>query len=93
VDKVLALEIQKAVSGLSEQSKLQLELGQAIYLGEETRKNWAGNLPFYLFLCQSCGRYAKDYPHGWPNNQYLRCPFCDTSYDFFPDLKLLIKRA
>lgn len=84
MDIALAIEIQKAVSSLSEQSKLQLENGQAIYLGEETKEKWTGYLPFYLFLCKGCGRYAKDYPHGWPNNQRLCCPFCETTYDFKP---------
>jgi len=81
VDNALAIEIQQAVSDLSTFSKWRLKHGQKIFLGLETRKNWTGYSPFYLFWCQNCSRYAKDYPRGFFQN-YLCCPFCETTYDF-----------
>jgi len=58
--------------------------GEKLFLGHETRPNWTGYLPFYLFWCHICIRFAKDYPHGWPENRYLICSNCETKHDFRP---------
>ena len=58
--------------------------GKKLFLGREIRPNWTGYLPFYLFWCNACMRFAKDYPHGWPENQYLNCSNCGAKCSFIP---------
>lgn len=58
--------------------------GKKLFLGRETRPDWTGYLPFYLFWCGVCMRFAKDYPHGWHENQYLNCSNCGAKYPFVP---------
>ncbi len=73
-----ALDIQKA----SEWQKWQAKRGKKVYLGHETRPGWTEYLPFYLFQCPSCKKLVKDYPHSWPETQYLTCPECKKRVDF-----------
>ncbi|OFZ55063.1 MAG: hypothetical protein A3D92_24765 [Bacteroidetes bacterium RIFCSPHIGHO2_02_FULL_44_7] len=61
-----------------------MQWGVKIYLGHEQREGWNGNLPFYLFWCKECGEHSKDYPHSWPEQQYLICVHCDARHSFVP---------
>lgn len=63
---------------------LLVETGEKVYLGHEQREGWSGKLPFYLFWCHDCGHYAKDYPHGHIERQYLLCSQCGAHHDFRP---------
>jgi len=73
-----ALDVQKT----SKWQKLQAKRGRKVYLGHETRPGWSGYLPFYLFQCPNCKKLGKDYPHSWPERQYLNCPECGQRIDF-----------
>lgn len=73
-----ALDIQK----MPERQKSLARKGRKVYLGHETRPGWSGSLPFYLFQCPDCERLGKDYPHSWPESQYLSCPECGARIDF-----------
>lgn len=54
------------------------------YLGHEQREGWSGALPFYLFWCEQCGEFAKDYPHSYIDRRYLMCSSCAARYSFVP---------
>ncbi len=59
--------------------------GKKILLGEEgpeKHAGWSGSLPFYLFWCDECEHWCKDYPHGYEEKQYLRCHYCNAYHDF-----------
>ncbi|MBI2041642.1 MAG: hypothetical protein HYT20_01300 [Candidatus Nealsonbacteria bacterium] len=71
-----------AVQRLPERQKKLARSGRKVYLGHETRTGWSGYLPFYLFQCPNCLRLAKDYPHSYPENQYLACPECGAKVSF-----------
>lgn len=73
-----ALSIQKT----PERQKNQARAGKKVFIGEETRPDWTGYLPFYLFQCPNCQRLVKDYPHSWPESQYLLCPECGQRINF-----------
>ncbi|MDO8504324.1 MAG: hypothetical protein Q7S36_00525, partial [Candidatus Liptonbacteria bacterium] len=64
---------------LSEKDKSRVLAGRRLLLGEEARVGWKGKLPFYLFCCPVCETVSKDYPHSFPERQYLGCqnPNCD----------------
>ena len=59
-------------------------LGKKLYIGHEQREGWSGRLPFYLFFCGECEHFAKDYPHGFIERQYLICSFCGVRHSFVP---------
>ncbi len=82
---VFAREAQEAVKKISWRQKFRTRfLGKKIYMGDEQRDGWNGKLPFYLFYCSNCEHFAKDYPHGFTEYQYLNCSYCETRYDFVP---------
>lgn len=76
------LEDALAVQKTPERLKAMARRGKKVYLGEETRPNWKGYLPFYLFQCPNCRKLVKDYPHSWPESQYLLCPECGQKINF-----------
>lgn len=78
MDLKTGLEIQR----LPEELKERARKGEKVYLGEETRPDWSGYLPFYLFCCDWCKALVKDYSHSWPESQYLRCSECGCKTDF-----------
>lgn len=78
----MSLEDALAVQRLPEWQKELAKAGKKIYLGHETRPGWSGELPFYLFQCPDCKMLGKDYPHSWPERQYLSCPECGSRIDF-----------
>lgn len=64
---------------------LMRKRGKKIYLGHEgpeKHEGWSGSLPFYLFWCEECEHWCKDYPHGHEERRYLRCHFCNAYFDF-----------
>ena len=82
---VFAREAQEAIKKMSRWQKFQMQYrGKKICLGQEKRDGWTGELPFYLFWCRGCEHYAKDYPHGYIERQYLNCSYCGTGHDFVP---------
>lgn len=58
--------------------------GRKHYLEHEQRDGWKGELPFYLFWCDACEHFSKDYPHGHTERQYLLCSYCGTHHSFIP---------
>ena len=44
-----------------------------IYIGNYTRKDWAGSEPHYIVKCSKHGPYI-DYAHGFA--EYFSCPEC-----------------
>ena len=78
------IEAQKVLKTMSWIQKYRMQRGKKIYLGHEQRKDWTGKLPFYLFWCEDCEHFAKDYPHGYPENQSLICSHCGARHDFTP---------
>jgi len=70
-----AKEADEAAKNIAFRDGLKMVLvAKKLYIGHEKREGWSGKLPFYLFFCFSCGKIAKDYPHGYTN--YLLCPHC-----------------
>ena len=64
---------------------LRIGIRRFIYLGHEQKSKWGDKLPFYLFLCEECACYAKDYPHGFREfleMEYIICSNCGTSNEF-----------
>jgi len=89
-----------------EERYLMQKRGKKIYVGHEgpeKHESWSGSLPFYLFWCEECEHWVKDYPHGYIERQYLRCHYCDAYHEFVPrsvkfrmlwkELKLLFRFA
>lgn len=81
---VFAIEAKEKLKTMTEAKKNKMQSGKKIYIGHEKREGWLGELPFYIFWCESCGNYAKDYPHGHIEFQYLKCSYCDMLHDFVP---------
>ncbi len=85
---VMAAEVREALKKLSWWQKwLMLNFGKKIYIGHEgheLHKGWTGKLPFYLFRCENCEKVVKDYPHSYPERQYLLCLHCMAHHDFVP---------
>lgn len=82
---VFCREAQETVKKVTRWQRLRMEVfGSKVCIGHEKRDGWNGELPFYLFLCKACKRFAKDYPHGHIERQYLNCSFCDAHHDFVP---------
>lgn len=80
-----AREANQALSKMTPWQKFKMRYrGKKIYLGHEKRENWSGFLPFYLFWCEDCQHYAKDYPHGFIERQYLTCSHCGIHHHFVP---------
>ncbi|OGN08093.1 MAG: hypothetical protein A2750_01425 [Candidatus Yanofskybacteria bacterium RIFCSPHIGHO2_01_FULL_45_42] len=79
-----AAEAQAAVKTMSGWQKLQMRRGKKVYLGHEQREGWTEKLPFYLFWCEDCKYFAKDYTHGYIEKQSLICSHCGLRYDFTP---------
>ncbi len=78
-----AREAQIALKTMSGRQIFRMRvLGSKIYLAHEKRGGWTGQLPFYLFWCRVCSHYSKDYPHSWPESQYLLCSYCGVKHDF-----------
>lgn len=78
-------EAEWALSKMTPAQKLLMRRhGKKIYLGREQREGWSGALPFYLFWCEDCGHFAKDYPHGYIERQYLLCSNCKARHSFVP---------
>lgn len=80
----MSLQDALAVQKVPECLKNRARRGKKVYLGEETRPGWTGYLPFYLFQCPNpdCRMLVKDYPHGFPERQYLSCPECGERVSF-----------
>lgn len=79
------MEARQALEKTSSFQKFLMKCrGEKIYLGDEQREGWTGKLPFYLFWCGRCEKYAKDYPHGYIERQYLICSHCGEIYNFVP---------
>ncbi len=78
------LDVQRAFHGLSLFKTFLIRSGRKAYIGHETREGWTGALPFYLFWCDACERYAKDYPHSFPEKRYLSCSNCSAYHRFVP---------
>lgn len=77
----LILEIRQELEELSlEEKESMKERGEKIYVGHETRPGWSGYLPFFIFWCDKCEKYRKDYAHGF--DPYLTCDSCHVSYYF-----------
>lgn len=75
-------EAQKELKKLGGFQKLLLHLGRKHYLGEETRENWTGYSPFYLFWCPECENYYVDSRHG--HRPYVTCHRCMIHYSLEP---------
>lgn len=76
---------QLAETRTEQERYLMQKRGKKIYVGHEgpeKHEGWSGSLPFYLFWCEECEHWCKDYPHGYEERQYLRCHFCDARFDF-----------
>ena len=85
MDLELAKEVRDIAKEISGCKKFLMQtLGRKMYVGHEKRENWAGKLPFYIFWCSECEHFAKDYPHGHLERQYLICSFCAVRHDFVP---------
>ena len=84
MNSILAREAQKAVERISLWQEFKANiLGRKIYLGHETREGQSDKLPFYLFWCDACDHYAKDYPHGYIDGcKYLICSYCEVRHYF-----------
>lgn len=81
----LAREAQEALKKTTAWQQFCMKMrGKKIYLGSEQKEGWSGSLPFYLFWCESCDHYAKDYPHGHIERRYLVCSYCTEQHDFVP---------
>lgn len=75
--------------------------GLKFYVRHEKREGWKGELPFYFFYCRvrdndgkKCGHFSYDYPHSWPEIQYLICHHCSKSsscVSFITEIKVLFK--
>jgi len=80
-----AIEAREAVKKCTKlQIFLMKTLGKKVYISHEKHEGWRGELPFYLFWCALCERFAKDYPHGFIETQYLSCPHCNQRHGFVP---------
>lgn len=79
------------VENAPEWKKNLARLGFKVPMGEEQKEGWSGKLPFYLFICPNCDKFQKDYPHSWPESQYLRCDDCKKKIDFI-QLRTRVKR-
>lgn len=78
-------EAQKVALQLSHEQKASIRAsGAKVYLGHEQREGWSRKLPFYLFCCEACGNWAKDYPHGHIERRYLNCSYCKAYHPFVP---------
>ena len=85
MNTVFAAEANDALAKATPREKRLMEQnGKKLYIGHEQREGWSGALPFYLFFCKDCGRYAKDYPHGYLDLRYLLCSHCRAHHDFVP---------
>ena len=83
-------EAQKAALLLSDEQKVAMRVsGAKVYIGHDQREGWSGKLPFYLFFCEACGNWAKDYPHGHVERRYLNCSSCKAHHSFVPWWALL----
>ncbi|MBU6415053.1 hypothetical protein KGQ34_02330 [Patescibacteria group bacterium] len=79
----LAREAQEALKKTTRWQRFCMKMrGKKLYLGCEQKEGWSGKLPFYLFWCSACEHYAKDYPHGFIERQYLICSYCGQQQDF-----------
>ena len=79
MNEIFFREADEAVKKLSRWQKFYIRvLRVALYLGDERRDGWSGALPFYLFWCEFCKDYGKDYPH--KNDPQLHCPRCDAYF-------------
>src|SRR3989344_7040329 len=82
---VFAREVQKALKNMSELQKLRMKyVNKKIYIGNEKRDGWSGELPFYIFWCKACEHFTKDYPNGHIERQHLNCSNCGEYHDFVP---------
>ncbi|OGD35595.1 hypothetical protein A2W39_00370 [Candidatus Azambacteria bacterium RIFCSPHIGHO2_01_46_10] len=70
------------VENAPERKKNLARLGFKVPMGEEQKEGWSGKLPFYLFICPNCGEFQKDYPHSWPETQYLWCDDCKIKISY-----------
>lgn len=70
------------IENAPEWKKNLARLGTKVSMGEEQKPGWSGKLPFYLFYCPSCETLQKDYPHSWPESQYLWCDDCKIKINF-----------
>lgn len=70
--------------GLTKRQQRQVERGKELFIGNEKREGWRGELPFYIFKCEACERATKDYPHGHIEHQYMLCSDCGARHDFVP---------
>ncbi len=66
------------------QQRLIETFGLKYKLGAEQRQGFTAPLPFYLFVCNECGRPSKDYPHGFIESRYLLCSHCEVRHSFTP---------
>lgn len=81
-------EAQKELEELTETQKEDIRRGKIHYLREETRQDWTGYLPFYLFYCSSCGQFYKDYKHGF--RPYVACYRCGIHHDLIPRWRIAL---
>ena len=65
------------VLNLSPFKRFKLWLGFPVYVGDRTRDDWRGPLPFYAFKCPVHG-VQVDYPHGYRDR--LNCPECRDNF-------------
>ena len=84
MNRAFSAEANIALRTATSMQKFRLRYGAKVYLGHEKREGWKGELPFYLFVCHKCECYAKDYPHGHVERQYLLCSHCDARHGFTP---------
>lgn len=79
-----ALLVQRLKNTATDDQKSLARRGKKVNLGEFTRPGWSGYIPHYLFQCDLCKELSVDYPHGFPENQYLWCQnqTCKARIDF-----------
>lgn len=85
LDFAVAQEVRILMQRLSGFQKFRINiLGNKVFVGNEIYDGFNKQLPFYLFWCNSCERYTKDYPHGSIEKRYLNCVHCRARHDFAP---------
>lgn len=78
-----AKEAEQAIKRMSDRQKSKIKRGKKIYIGQEMRANWTDFQPFYIFWCEDCKKFSKNYPHYDPVFYRLQCNFCGMSEEFF----------
>lgn len=63
--------------------------GRKISVGMETREGWNGHLEFFIFWCDVCEVFRKDYGHSWPERRYVTCLECRKNF-YFPKLSAVL---